>query len=289
MIRDPVYNLYRYALRDVFPDNKVDTYADNIIQKYLKDSFFESNPSKHHAIAAEAAVALSIWSQVVHKLYEALDRCISNDFSKGGGVHLIDEAVAFYIGSTQETGSDSQGHLLYRLAEEGSKMFNVEMLDGQSRSNRKIVKYFKEAAFQLSVEGACGKNDLAVSSLGITIQKLVSQMTVPLMQHLIYFLKIGDRQRVDVYSNAVIPLISPCSPSTYEYLKKKLITELPYDVLDIEDIIEALQSTFNCLGISCNDIGQPLTIDVPICRNRGKIIDMAGYRPTTDAREVSDF
>lgn len=289
MGQDPVYNLYRHALRDVFLNGDVDTYADNIVQKYLKDTFFESNHAKHDLVAAEAAVALNIWSQVVHKLYEALDKCIADDSSKGGGVHSIDEAVAFYIGSTQTTGSHSQGHLLYRLAEDGSKMFDVEMLGGQSRANRKVVKYFKEAAFQLSVSGACSQSDFTISSLGVTIQKLVSQMIVPLIQHLIFFLKTGDRQRVEVYSYAVIPLISPCSPAAYEYLKKNLITELPYDALDVDDIIKALQSTYNCLGLTCNDIGKPLNIDVPSCESRGGTLRMAGYSTTTDVREYSDL
>mmetsp|Transcript_19785 Transcript_19785/g.29123 ORF Transcript_19785/g.29123 Transcript_19785/m.29123 type:complete len:2165 (-) Transcript_19785:27-6521(-) len=290
MDKEPVFNLFRHTFKDVFPFSfSVDTHADAFVDKYFEENFLEDLDKRHHTIAAEAAVALNIWAHVVHKLYETLDSCLNNDFSMDNeGVHMIDEAVAYYIGSKQETGSHLQGYLLYGLAEKSSEMFDVGLMNGQSLVNRKILRYLKEAALNLTFNNGCSQPGV-VANLGVIIQKTVSQMTIPLIQHLIYFLKTNDRERARLYSHAVIPLLSPCTAETYHYLKKELITDLPYDSRDINDIIRALQSTYRCIGITCDEVGSPRDVDAPICERQSELASLAGYTPTTDVREFSDL
>ena len=103
---------------------------------------------------------------------------------------------------------------------------------------------------------------------------------------LIYFLKTNDRERARLYSHAVVPLLSPCTAETYHYLKKQLITDLPYNSRDINDIIRALQSTYRCIGITCDEVGSPRDVDAPICEKQSELAPLAGYTPTTDVREV---
>lgn len=290
MDKEPVFNLYRHTFKDVFPFSvSPDTHADIFVEAYFKETFFTSKGKRHHTLAAEAAVALNIWPHVVHKLYNTLDKCLNNNFSKENeGVQNIDEAVAYYIGSKQETGSHVQGYLLYGLAEKTSEMFNMELIDGQSRVNRKVLRYLKEAALQLTFNSGCTQPGV-VSNLGVIIQKIVSQMTIPLIQHLIYFLKTNDRDRVKLYSHAVIPLLSPCTAETYRYLKKELITDLPYQASNVNDIIRALQSTYRCIGVTCDEIGLPRDLDVPVCNRKSELSPLAGYTPTTDVREVGSY
>ena len=73
---------------------------------------------------------------------------------------------------------------------------------------------------------------------------------------------------------------------TSHYLKKQLITDLPYDSRDINDIIRALQSTYRCIGITCDEVGSPRDVDAPICERQSELAPLAGYTPTTDVREV---
>ncbi len=290
MLSEPVFNLYQYTLQgmDGF-ENDARTYADTITS-----SFFDSGSNmfaggaNSKTLAVESAIALNLWSMIVHKLYETIKKCEENNFnSNTEGVHNIDQAVAFWIGSSQETGNEKKGHLLYRLTEEGGKYFGTESHDNQSRANKYILRLFKEAAMQLTYQGACYNADsFMMSELRFIVNKLVSQMTVPLIQHLIYNLNENDKGRVKIYAHAVLPHIAPCDKSTFEYLKERLIVKENYSS-EVEDIITALQSTYSCLDLKCNDIGE--LSGVPKCNDRQELQSFAGYTPVTDIREVSNM
>ena len=285
MVWEPVFNLYRYTLQGLpaFKSN-VNAYADIITMTFFGTNSFSSSGEK--TLAAESAVALNIWGVIVHKLYETIHLCENNAFkSSSEGTHNIDEAVAYWIGSNQATGDEGKGHLLYRLTEEGGKLFKTESLDAQSRANRYILKLFKEAAMQLAFPGACyNGNSFVISQLRFITNKLVSQMTVPLIQHLIYNLKQNKKGRVHIYAHAVVPLLAACNKSTFEYLKDKLIVN-QYSVSEVDDIIRAIQSTYSCLDLKCKDIGH--RNGVPECNEREEMQSLAGYTTVTDVREVS--
>ena len=77
----------------------------------------------------------------------------TNNFStKTEGICNIDEAVAYWIGSTEVKDDAGKGNLLYRLTEKGGDLFNTQSHDNQSKANRSILKLFKEAAIQLTRE-----------------------------------------------------------------------------------------------------------------------------------------
>jgi hypothetical protein len=285
MVWEPVFNLYRYTLQDVpvFKDN-VNTYADTITM-----SFFESNSmfsSAEKNLAAESAVALNLWAEIVHKMYQTIRMCESNEFQTSSeGTHKIDEAVAYWIGSTQATGDEGKGHLLYRLAEEGGELFNTEAHDRQSKANRQVLRLFKEAAVQLTYQNACyDGNSFVISQLRFITNKLVSQMTVPLIQHLLHNLKENNRGRVKIYAHAVVPLLAACDESTFQYLKDKLIVG-EYFVSEVDDIISSIQSTYHCLDLRCKDIGH--RNGIPKCEDREALQSFGDYTPVTDIREVS--
>lgn len=283
MGEEPVYNLYRYTLNDAMGD-KASSYGHTIVHQYFDSGIFGSH---HQTLAAEAAVALNIWGFIVHELFETLNRCVNQGFAEDeDGVHSIDEAVAYWIGSDQQTGSRTAGYLLYRLTEEAGEMFNLPKESGQTRTNRNILKLFKEAALHLTFNDACIEGDTVATTLGTTIEKLVSQMLIPLIQHLIYNLKKNDRKRVNIYAIAVVPLLAPCAADTFEYLKKKLITD-SYDVSEVDAIISSIQSTYSCLGLTCRDIGTLIEMSNPVCSDRAELRPLAGYAPSTDVREVS--
>mmetsp|Transcript_5655 Transcript_5655/g.8450 ORF Transcript_5655/g.8450 Transcript_5655/m.8450 type:complete len:2169 (-) Transcript_5655:99-6605(-) len=290
MLSEPVFNLYQYTLQDVDGfQNDVRTYADVVTSSFFDagNNMFTGGANTK-TLAIESAIALNLWSMIVHKLYETIKKCQENDFnSSSEGVHNIDQAVAFWIGSSQQTGNEKKGHLLYRLTEEGGKHFGTDSHDNQSRANKYILRLFKEAAMQLMFQGACyNENSIMISELRFIVNKLVAQMTVPLIQHLIYNLRENNKGRVKIYAHAVLPHIAPCNKSTFEYLKKKLIVEESYGS-EVDEIIKAIQSTYSCLDLKCKDIGQ--LNGVPQCNEREELQSFAGYTPATDVREYLDM
>lgn len=290
MREEPVFNLYRYALGDRnanFLADDVMYYAHSIVMSYFEEMDASGDSSK---LPVEAAVALNIWGNIVHKLDVTVERCSAGSFTRDdNGVQYIDQAVAYWIGSAQLTGDSSKGHLLYRLAEEAGELFG-QGLNGQARNNRKILQLFTEASRFLSFSNGC--NDNASDNLRVIANKIVAQMTVPLIQHLILNLEINDLDRIKLYGHAVVPLIAGCRESTYNYLKEKLITSV-YSPDTRNEVISQLQSTYDCLSITCKDVGDFIAGDgpngIPTCNTRQDLAAFAGYTPRTNAQEYSDI
>jgi hypothetical protein len=290
MLAEPVFNLYRFALGDVesFGDN-VSEYANSVTMSIFNgNGIFSSSGNSHSgkSLAVESAIALNVWSMIVHTLYETIRHCESDSFStESEGIHNIDIAVAYWIGSTQTIGDSDKGHLLYRLAEEGADLFNTVSHDNQAKVNRSILRLFKEASMHLSFQGACynGGNTFVTSQLRYITNKILAQMTVPLIQHLIYNLKRNHRDRVKIYSYAFVPLVASCDRSCFEYLKDKLIVN-DYTSDEVFTIILTIHSSLRCLDLKCKDIGH--FSGIPKCEDGQKLGTLADYTPITDMQKV---
>ncbi len=282
MKEEPVYNLYQFTLGD-------ELYAHNIVLRLFDD--FDNFNSSHETLPAEAAVALVIWGTIVHELYETIFRCsIFDSTTDRDGVHSIDEAVAYWIGEGQETGSETNGFLMYRLAEEGAELFGQKQDGNQSPTNKNVLKLFKEIALHLAFEEACIESVRKHSTLTLIqsiTNRLLAQMTIPLIQHLIYNLKRNDRLRVKIYAQSVVPLLGSCTPEIYNFLKRKLVVAKDYAVAEVDEIIGYLQSSYSCLGLKCNDIGKLQDFSIPPCLDRNEINSFGGFTATTDVHEVS--
>jgi len=275
MKQEPTFSLYRYTLGD---DNQaylgadVGIYAHTVVMTFFDESIFSSkSPS---TLPVEAIVALNVWGEVIHHLHQAVENCQNGNYT----TIPIDIAAAYWLGSLQQAGDASTGYLLYALAEVGGDMFGQAVDSGQSKANANILELLKQAAIHLQFRDTC-------ANLRVTINALISQMTAVLIQHLIANLKVQDQDRVKIFSNAVVPLLSDCNPSVFSFLKKKLITS-SYTSGDVNDIINALQSTYSCLGLTCDDIGvyqQDLAMK---CVDTPDLSPLAGYIPSSDVSEV---
>lgn len=280
MAKEPTYNIFRYALEDdngLYLGRDVGLYADTIVL----GAFGNTNS---RTLASEAIVALNLWMFVVHELHQTVDKCKGKLLTDDDGVHSMDEAVAYYIGDGQQTG-DSKGHSLYALAEYMGELFEQDEAD-QTRVNRIIMKLFNQAKLEVSFASACINNPSTHVRLREIVNKIVSQMAVPLLQKLIYSLRKNDRDRVKLYAQSVVPLIAGCSDSTFSFLRDRLILEGNiFNAIDVDDIIEKLQSAYSCLGLTCVDVG---TYEgVPACHDKPPQSSLAGYVPKSDISEFS--
>ena len=282
MAQEPTFIMFMYALGEIdlgrYLGGPVGEYADSIVQR----AFDSNDPT----LAVEAARDLNLWMYAVHELYQGVENCRRRVLKDDDGVHSIDEVAAYYIGDSQETGSSDRGHSLYAAAEEIGELFGQDS-SGQTTVNTKIMSLLNDAKTEISYPGACTVNGDTYKRLRTIAHKVISQMTVPLVQRLIYNLAQNDRERVKIYSEAVVPLIAACDVSRFEFLRDKLLIE-QYNVVDIEDIIKSLERSYQCLGITCSDVG---TFDDygTDCVGTPELNPLAGYTPQTDVRKFASL
>jgi hypothetical protein len=283
MADEPLFNFYRYALRDEqgqFLGQDVGLYADSIVN----EAFDNTNPSSQ-TIGAEAVVIFNVWMYLVHELYQTLGQCKNKAIVDTDGIHSIDEAAAYWIGDGQVTGDSEQGHLLYALAEHMGEKFGLDE-NGQSRTNTNILRLFNQAKLELSLPTACSDNPDTFPRLSQIVNRIVSWMTVPLVQGLVSNLFENDKDRVKMYARAVLPMVAGCSASTYASLSEKLFAE-DYNVVEVNDIIARLQTTYECLGFTCEDVGNHELDSTKSCIDPDVLSPLAGYVPQSDVRSVS--
>ena len=291
MSNEPVFNVFQYALQGggsttnsarYLANSDMRLYADNIVE-----AAFSSTNSKSKTVPAEAAVALNLWMYLVHQLYATLQGCEDRSIKDEDGIHSIDIAVAYYIGDGQVAGNSQTGHLLYALAEKMGEYFGMGGT-GQTRTNTNILRLFSEAKNELSLPNACSASGTTFNKLSLTINKIISQMTIPLIQGLIQNLRVNDRDRVKVYGTAFVPMVAACNATAFSYLRDKVMN-LNYNVVEIDAIIETVRSTYPCLRLQCDDIGvyvSDVTDTAPPCQDPDLLTPLAGYKPSTDVREV---
>ena len=278
---NPLYHMAVYALQDgdgKYLGQDVWEYADTIVQEAFAAGVEEKSP-----IAAEAAVALNLWMELANELYHTSRNCESRQIFDDDGIHSIDEAVAYWIGDGQSESSD--GHLLYALAEKMGDAFSTRGSTGQSNVNVKVLHLFHQAKIELSVPNACSDHE-TYRRLRQIVTKLTTQMIVVQIQALIHNLRVGDRKRVRVYAHGFVPLVVGCSPSKFSYLREKLL-DFTYSDVEVDSIVGAIQSTFSCFSITCNDIGVHSTESSASCIDPEDRAALAGYRPATDVKNYA--
>lgn len=249
---EPIFSIFKYALEDndgSFLSNDVRLYADSIVERS-----FTHLSEKPSLLPVEAILSLNMWMHIVHILYETLEQCKNKQIYDGDGVHSLDIAVAYWIGDGQVNGSSTNGHLLYALTERAGESFDMGLGAAQSRTNTNILMYFNAAKDEMALPGACSENPSSYLRLSNHVHRIVSLMAVPLIQTLVDSLWSNDRDRVEIYSSAFVPLTASCNPETFQYLKEKLLS-MTYNVAEIDTIVEQLQSTYPCLGLTCSDVG----------------------------------
>lgn len=276
MVDEPEFNIFMYAL------NGDQFYADTLVEEALA-SVDSSKPD----IPAEAAMVLNLWMEIVHMLHETVHACKNKQLRDDSGVHSMDVAVAYWIGDGQIAGDAQNGHLLYALSEKFGETFNIDD-GGQSRTNTNILRLFNEAKNEVSLPNACSDNRTTYMRLRRIVNRLISQMAVPLIQGLIANLRANDRERVKIYSTAFVPLVAGCSPSLFKELDEKLL-KMKYNVVDVEAIIDVIRKSYPCLGLECADVGfhqAEMEDGIKQCEDPAVVSPLAGYKPATDVRQV---
>jgi len=286
--RTPAFNFHFYGLadRDVTTSvlNEEALYADNFARPFI---------SSKSQLAGDAVVALHSWMYATHLLYYGLHTCDllskadNHDlFNLSGGG--MDEFIALWIGNDQPGGS-AQGHGLYALAQRAGELFDTVRpgIQPEAPVNTIIKLLYNEGAVVLSFPDACSRDDDedTVPALWSVAHRIISQMYVPLIQMLIDSLVRQDADAIRLYARAIVPQISQCRPSVYKRLKEALLDGTTTGRLD--GIITDLQSVYDCLGITCQDVGSYQVDKVEQCDEIPVNKPLAEYVPSTRVHEHS--
>jgi hypothetical protein len=278
-----LYQLYGLAGRstDFNSLKEQGRYAENYIRAALTEGYEYSG---------DAILVLNVWMYATHLLYNGIHKCqkmINADeqglFQLGGGG--MDEFIALWISHDGGTGT-SGGSGLYSLTNYAAELFGTE--SGEANANTAIKQLFHEGTVILSFPNVCTTGDArTVPQLWSVVQRMTSQMMVPLIQLLIDSLMEENAERVKFHALAVVPQVSQCRPSIYKKLKAELLGNT-VSFAKNQEIISELQRTYDCFGLTCADIGAYKQDQVPQCEDFPINYPMAEYTPTTQVHSVSE-
>jgi len=278
------FQTYGLAGKDVDAIDDHKGYGDEFVRNALMDP-------RSGSLAGEAAVALNLWMYSVHSLWESFNACemaayVSSypaagfGFDKGSIIRAYDEAMAYYVGADQQAGT-RRGFAVYALAQKAGSLFEKNK-DRQMNVNLRMSDLFERGHGIFSEGDPCSEDGLdTLEELWGVVNGMISLMTIPLVQMLIHSMKSEDQARVKMYALAVIPQASSCKTSAYRMLKQNLL-EQTYNPDKFADILTNLQSIYDCLGITCLDVGAYRETEVAQCAERPDNLPMAGYSPSTN-------
>lgn len=206
---------------------------------------------------------MNVWMYMIREMEDALDDCqegctLAN--CNDDPVSAWDEAVAFYTGSLEGVDGEGEGKLLHELADKRCANFKTcgefaSELSGISHVNLDIFHEFDLGASKI-LRGEC-------SAAREQKEKIETMMAVPLIQGAIRYAYITDRDATAgekaeaegaTFAAAVLPLVHACNEEAAAtiYDNLKVGQGLTANFADVKN---AFESTYECLGIRCEDVG----------------------------------
>lgn len=201
-------------------------------------------------------VVLRVWMFVVNGLEAAVSKCGTGQIS----VDRWDQAVAAYSGSVPiATGGD--GYFLFTLAQTECRNFGTcDKGSGLAPINEKIYENFRQGKGNL-LQGDC-------TSADANAKRISELMTIPLIQGIMrsaHALDLRDNSQETIqgqaaaYAAAILPLMNDCSMGNafvvYDDLAPGRATGGSFEVIKA-----ALERAYDCLGVTCDDVGGLLNL-----------------------------
>ena len=281
MTNELIFNLYKYAFKafsQVTEDQwELDKYANEVVEAYFQLGVPE--------VSAEAVVILITWVYITHHLEDVVSKCKLAGENPTRTIDLntpIDQAAAMWVG-VRDDGMSPNGYLMYSLAESARSKFNF------SSVNRDILNLFTKVKNDYILNDRCQTDPDGWLRLRLEKNRIISKMTIPLVQNLIIHMVNDDVRYAQLYSFALNPLISGCSQNTFEFITDNVIKN-QYDPVKGDSLVTAVQSMYSCLGISCREVGEyNVRGALPECEDPIELQSLAGFNPQDDVRHVSEI
>ena len=248
------------------------------------------NAARKEAVQKGTAYMV-VWMYAIREFEDAIDDCNSctancNEYSTSSGgaynaVHAWDEGVAFYTGSLagETPDHDQQGEMPYALAEKRCANYGTcSGPRGTSEVNNELFKLFNQGRDTL-IAGSC-------SAVRPILDDIIRLMTVPLVQGTLrYAWKVGvgsdgqpnalsdqtakNHAEGAVFAQALLPLVHYCNPTAaktvadhMKFSDQAFATSGNTGTFPVTAAVKAaLESTYNCLGVTCAQVGGLLVTD----------------------------
>ncbi len=216
---------------------------------------------------AKGTAYMSAWQKTVVSIEQAVDHCIAKDQAAASS---WDAGWTYWTGSLEgKEGRGTAGMMTWNLANKRCANFKVCGPDGQStdaddiaKVNRNLIQLWYDGEKKLA-EHLCDqvRNDI--------IPKIVSQMAVPPIQGALRYANFLDtekarnaphsestlKQRAEgaVFWASVAPLFYACSAEDTQTIYNNM--RINADSCDKEVVLSLMQKHYECLGITCADVG----------------------------------
>jgi len=283
---EPTFAFQMYGLAGGSVENYMNhaTFADDYVEQFFSDN---NGISCHYAV--EAALNLNLWTHAAHKLWQGSETCAKVEQGQlnleAAGIDFIpyyDQFLAMWIGFGQKDLGTSKGHSLYANAQKIGDKFGTT--SPQSSVNTNILSLYERASGLLSTGCSNNLTNDAANGLWKINTQIISQMMIPHIQHLIEAMKMNDSLRVKLYATIVLPQMSQCRRSTFNLLKKELLDQ-DFHLLKFSTLLHELQTTYECFGVTCRDIGTYNGDPSTACHDPSPTSAFAGYIPSTNVRQ----
>lgn len=207
---------------------------------------------------------MNVWMYVVREFEDALDDCAkgcASDQCNADKVNAWDEGIAFYAGSLEGDDGSGDGLLTYALADELCVEFKTcgeagDATVGPSQVNHEIFQLSDQAVALLMAEQCVETREY--------VEIIVGHMTVPLVQGLLRAayqssrtLQAKDETKAEAaaFAAAVVPILHNCSAEDAAFVQQQLDYHNNEDNRDFVAVKEVLERHYECMGITCQQVG----------------------------------
>ena len=284
----PIYTAYwADATKGGYTAAQAAIWADTFVRKDYS-AIVQSAGSNQ--LMKKGANYQAVWMYVLHELEDAIGDCYAGDIYSddcapdgtagpcGGAPHAWDEAWAFYAGSqvaaTAAGAVTDDGTLIWELAEKRGSDFGTVHSTGPSAVNVNLLAEFIKGR-DLIIDAKCAEAESLVDPIR-------AQMTVPLVQGTLKYAYKADPANAGgecvadagmnamtasdgcvkswaeawAFAAAVLPQVAECDWGVAEKIRYSLDIEAATPVQwGFYSVKEWLESTYPCLGITCEDVG----------------------------------
>jgi hypothetical protein len=215
------------------------------------------------AAIATATAYMILGMEIIGKLEHAVVQCdlpCETDDCKLDPVHSLDEAVAFWTGVLEDFDQGSgRSNLLYGLADETCRQFRTcgvtgDSTEGTSRVNIDLFQLFRTMQEQLlgnqCIEARASKD------------RMIPLMFLPLIQATLSNVFLAKSMSFDevvdgegaVLAAALLPRLASCNFEDAQRLYLQMRVG-QHGVAGYSEVRQALERNYECLGVTCADVG----------------------------------
>ena len=260
-------------------------YADVFVQKYGAAGAAYQDATRAQLVKKGIAYQ-GVWMYAVHKFETAIADCLKGTVADVNSAKLNwDKGMAYYVGSQEGTTTGaSTGNLLYNLAQKRCEDFGTCASGADSSTkaaaNTRVIDLATDGmAYFVHSQLSC-----ADPQLDTIFRNIVSQMTVPLVQGMLKYAWKADPAQSGgscatdsgkneaavsstcakswaegwAFAAAVLPQVHQCDATAATTIKDNLNIEAAAGPMKdgVAAVKTAIESVYNCLGISCTDVGE---------------------------------